>query len=92
MNAADLLLTALVAIVFGTLAQLTSGYSRGGWIVNFAFGFIGALAGVVVSREFNLPEIYNITVKLANFPVIYSVLGSVIFLASVGFFVKPNMR
>ncbi len=92
MNAPDLVLTVLVAIVCGFLAQLTSGYSRGGLIVNLGIGFLGALAGVVVSRTFNFPEIYDIRIKDINFPIIYSIVGSVLFLACIGFFVKPNTR
>ena len=90
MNGISLLLAAVVAIVCGTIAQLTSGYSRGGWIVNLALGFFGALAGVVAARYFNAPEIYNLQIQTTKFPIIYSIVGSVFFLAAVGFLVKPG--
>ena len=92
MNLSDLLLVVLVAIVCGSIAQLTSGYSRGGWIVNLGIGFFGALAGVVVSRSLNAPEIYNLKMQSVNFPIMYSIIGSVFFLAAIGFFVKPGRR
>ena len=63
MNSTDFLLALLVAVICGTIAQLTSGYSKGGWIVNLIIGFLGALAGVVVSRLLNAPVIYDLIYK-----------------------------
>ena len=90
MNPIDLLLSIPVAIVCGLIAQLTSRYSRGGCIVHLGVGFLGALVGVVVSRSLNAPQLYNLTIRSVDFPIIYAVIGSVFFLAAVGFFVKPN--
>ena len=92
MNWIDLTLIAAVAIVCGTVAQLTSGYSRGGCIVNLAIGFLGALAGVVVARSLNAPLIYDLQVQSTKFPIIYSIVGSVFFLAAIGLLVKPGRR
>ncbi len=92
MNATEVLLTLLVAVICGTIAQVTSGYSRGGWIVNLGIGLIGAVAGVIVSRSLNAPLIYNLKVRTADFPIIYAVVGSVLFLAAIGFLIKPSRR
>jgi len=92
MQSADFLLIALVAIVCGTIAHLTSGYSRGGWIVNLGIAFFGALAGVVLSRELNAPVIYDIKYRAVDFPIIYSLVGSALFVAALGFLVKPHGR
>jgi uncharacterized membrane protein YeaQ/YmgE (transglycosylase-associated protein family) len=92
MNSAEFLVTALVAIICGTIAQFTSGYSRGGWIVNIGVGFIGALAGVVVSRSLNAPLIYDLKYRMIDFPIIYSLIGCALCLAAIGFLVKPNRR
>ncbi len=92
MNLIELLLTLLVAVACGTIAQVTSGYSRGGWIVNLGIGFLGALAGVVVSRLLNARVIYDLEVGAAHYPVIYAVIGSVFFLATIGFMIKPSRR
>ena len=90
MNLYDLLIMAVIAIVCGTFAQITSGYSRGGWIVNLGLGFLGAMAGAVIARTFNAPTIYDLKVRAVDFPIIYSLIGSVFFLAAIGFFVKPG--
>lgn len=82
----------LVAIVCGTIAQLTSSHSKGGWILHPLIGFFGALAGVFVSRSLNAPVLYDVRIGSVLFPVIYSILGAVLFLAATGFFVKPEGR
>jgi uncharacterized membrane protein YeaQ/YmgE (transglycosylase-associated protein family) len=92
MSLIDLLLIILVAIVCGIIAQLTSGYSRGGWIVNLGVGFLGALVGVIVARSFTVPVIYDFKYGAVDFPIIYSIIGSVFFLAAIGFFIKPGRR
>lgn len=90
MELADLILVALIAVVLGSLAQLTSGYSRGGWIVNLGVGFAGALAGVVLSRALNAPKIYNFEYRGIDFPIVYSLVGAALFLAAIGLLVKPG--
>ena len=90
MNLIDVLLMAIVGIICGSVAQLTSSYSRGGWIANLGFGFLGAMAGVVASRLFNAPEIYDLKMRAVNFPIMYAIIGSVLFVAVIGFFVKPS--
>jgi uncharacterized membrane protein YeaQ/YmgE (transglycosylase-associated protein family) len=92
MNLIDLSLIVLVGISCGTIAQLTSGYSKGGWIVNLAIGFFGALAGVFVSRSLNAPVVYDLKVATVNFPLIYCMLGAVLFLAAISLFMKPGSR
>ncbi len=92
MNSIDFLLTGLVAIICGTVAQFSSGYSRGGWIVNLGLGYLGALAGVIISRTLNAPLIYNLNVQSTKYPVIYAIIGSVFFVAAIGFILKPGRR
>ena len=92
MNLIELLLMGLVALICGTIAQLTSSNSKGGWIVHPVIGFFGALAGVYVSRSLNATVLYDLKIGTVVFPIIYGVIGAVIFLAAIGFFVKPARR
>jgi uncharacterized membrane protein YeaQ/YmgE (transglycosylase-associated protein family) len=69
---------------------LTSSYSKGGFIVNLAAGFFGALAGVVVSRALNAPPIYDLRIEGVMFPIVYSIIGSVFFLAGIGILIRPS--
>lgn len=81
---------ALVAIICGTLAQITSSNSKGGWILYPVIGFFGALSGVYVSRSLNAPVVYDLRIDGVVFPIIYCIIGAVFFLAAIGFFVKPG--
>lgn len=92
MNKAELLAILVVSIICGTFAQWTSGYSKGGWIINLMIGFFGAIAGVVLSRALNAPILYNIRLGSVNFPVVYCVIGSVFFLAAITMVTNPNRR
>ena len=90
MNWIDLLFIFVLGIICGTIGQLTSGYSKGGWIVHLGFGWVGAALGVYLSRLFNAPLVYNIKVQQTEFPVIWSLIGSVFLVAGVGLLVKPS--
>ena len=46
-----------VAAVCGFLGQALAGYSRGGLIVAIVLGFVGALIGMWLARQLNLPEL-----------------------------------
>ncbi len=90
MDVTTLLLISGVAIICGSLAQLTSKYSRGGWIVHLGLGFFGAAAGVAVARSLTVPLVYTLTVGKTDFPIIWALIGSVFFVAVIGILVKPG--
>ena len=90
MDGIDFLLAMGVALVCGTIAQLTSRYSRGGWFVHLGLGYAGAVLGAYLSRSLNAPLVYNIRYGATDFPVIWSLIGSVALVAAIGFFVKPS--
>lgn len=85
MGLIDFLLLLLVAGVCGALGQAISGYSRGGCIVSIALGFIGALLGIWLSRLMGLPELFTLTFDSTSFPIIWSIIGSALFVAVLGF-------
>ena len=84
----ELLLICLVAVPCSLLGLTTSKYSRGGCIVYVAFGFIGAFLGVWISRTLNFAHVPDLTLGASRFPVIWSLAGSVLLVASVGLFVR----
>lgn len=84
MTILEFLLLLLIAGVCGSIGQAIAGYSRGGCIVSIVVGFIGALLGSWLSIQFGLPELFNIEIGGNTFPVIWSIIGSVIFVAVVG--------
>ena len=63
--------------------QAISGASRGGCLVSIALGFIGALLGVWLSRQLGLPELLMVPVGGKSFPVVWSIIGSALFVAVI---------
>ncbi len=84
MNVWEFLILLLVAFVCGALAQAIAGYSRGGCLVSIAIGFIGALLGVWLQRLAGAPELFTLEVGGAKFPIVWSLIGTVLFVAVVG--------
>ena len=83
MTLIDLLLLLLVAGICGALGQAIGG-SRGGYLVSIALGFIGALLGVWLARRLGLPELFALDFGGTKFPVIWSIIGSALFVAVIG--------
>ena len=84
MTLVDLIVLLLVAGVCGSLGQAISGYSRGGCLVSIALGFIGAIIGVWVARHLGLPELFAVDIAGTHFPIIWSIIGSALFVAVIG--------
>jgi uncharacterized membrane protein YeaQ/YmgE (transglycosylase-associated protein family) len=80
----DLLVLLLIAGVCGALGQAIGGFTRGGCLVSIALGFIGALLGSFLARKLGLPELFAVNVGGQNFPIIWSIIGSALFVAVIG--------
>lgn len=74
----------VIAGLCGSLGQAISGFSRGGCLVSIALGFIGALLGLWLAGQLGLPEIFVVQIGGKAFPIIWSVIGSALFVAIVG--------
>jgi uncharacterized membrane protein YeaQ/YmgE (transglycosylase-associated protein family) len=71
----------IIAGVCGGLAQAIVGYSRGGCLAAIALGFIGALLGMWLATTLKLPELFVIQVGDMPFPIVWSIIGAVLFVA-----------
>jgi len=74
----------IVAGLCGAIGRSIVGYSHGGCLASIALGFIGALIGSWIAKEFHFPEIFAIKVEGANFPVVWAILGSALFVGVLG--------
>jgi len=92
MGLLDFLILLLIAAVCGAIAQAIAGFSRGGFLVAVAVGFIGALVGMWLQRQTGLPEIFTIDVDGNKFPIIWSIIGGVLFAVVVGLLTRPTRR
>lgn len=84
MSLFGLLALLLIAAVCGSIGQAIAGYSRGGCLVSMVVGFIGAFLGMWLSGQLGLPELLTINIEGEPFPVLWSIIGSTIFMAVLG--------
>jgi uncharacterized membrane protein YeaQ/YmgE (transglycosylase-associated protein family) len=91
MSLIDLLILLLVAGLCGALGQAISGYSRGGCLVSIALGFIGALIGMWIARKLGLPELFAIDIGGTRFPIIWSIIGSALFVAIISLLTRNRL-
>jgi uncharacterized membrane protein YeaQ/YmgE (transglycosylase-associated protein family) len=90
MTLIDVLILLLVAGLCGSLGQAISGYSRGGCLAAIALGFIGALLGMWLARQFGLPELFMLPIGGTRFPIIWSIIGSALFVAIISFIARSR--
>ena len=80
------LILLLIAGVCGALGSGLGGYSHAGCFGSVVLGFIGAFLGLWVARELGLPRVFSFQVGGVTFPVVWSVVGSALFVAILGLF------
>ena len=83
MTILDIVVLLIIAGVCGALGQAITGFSRGGCLVSIAIGFIGAVLGMWLSRQMGLPELFAIKIGTTSFPIIWSIIGSALFVAVI---------
>lgn len=88
MNLVELIVLLIVAGVIGSIGQAIAGFSRGGCLASIAVGFVGALIGVWLARNLGLPELLVVNIGGTNFPIIWSIVGSALFVAVIGFLAR----
>jgi uncharacterized membrane protein YeaQ/YmgE (transglycosylase-associated protein family) len=81
MSLLNILILLLVAAVCGSIGQALVGYSVGGCLMSTIVGFIGAWVGSWLSVQLGLPEPFMISVGGESFPVLWSIVGSALFVA-----------
>jgi uncharacterized membrane protein YeaQ/YmgE (transglycosylase-associated protein family) len=92
MTVLEFLILLLVAGICGAIGQAIAGTGRGGLIVSIALGFIGALVGMAIARALSLPELFAVQVGDQPFPIIWSIIGSALFVAVLSLFTRPFYR
>ncbi|HZS44465.1 MAG TPA: GlsB/YeaQ/YmgE family stress response membrane protein [Blastocatellia bacterium] len=81
LNLESLIILLIVAALVGIVGQKIAGSSRGGLLTAIALGFIGALIGTALQRQFKWPEIYTLHLGNTSFPVIWAIIGAALFVA-----------
>jgi uncharacterized membrane protein YeaQ/YmgE (transglycosylase-associated protein family) len=83
MTLIDFLVLALVAAICGMIGESLVGYSVGGCVTSAVIGYIGAFVGLWMARQFGLPELFTVTIGGSSIPVIWSIIGSALLVASL---------
>ena len=74
----------IVAAIVGGIGQAIAGFELGGCLISAVVGFIGALLGAWLARQLGLPELLVIDIGGEAFPVVWSIVGSALFVAVIG--------
>jgi uncharacterized membrane protein YeaQ/YmgE (transglycosylase-associated protein family) len=91
MTLLDLIVLLLIAGLCGALGQAITGFSRGGCLVSIALGFVGAVLGMWLARQLGLPELFAIRIGTTNFPIIWSIIGSALFVAIIALLTRRSV-
>lgn len=83
MSLLELLVLLLVAGICGAVGKAIVGYFPGGFLASIGVGFVGALLGTWVARLAGLPELFALRIGTTTFPIIWSILGSSLFVAAI---------
>jgi uncharacterized membrane protein YeaQ/YmgE (transglycosylase-associated protein family) len=85
MSLLSLVILLVIAAIAGSLGQALAGYSLGGCLISIVVGFIGAFLGLWLARLLGLPEPFPISIQGETFPLLWSIIGSALFCAALGF-------
>jgi len=88
MDLESLIILVIVGGLAGAIGQRLAGSSRGGLLTSIALGFIGALIGTWIARQFRLPEIFALHIGHTNFPVVWAIIGAALFVAIMGLLMR----
>ena len=91
MSLISFLLLLLVAGICGSIGQALAGFSRGGCLTSIALGFIGALLGMWIAGALGLREVFAINIGGESFPIIWSIIGSALFVAVLGLITRRRL-
>lgn len=69
----------------GALGQAFAGYSSRGCLVSTGVGFVGAWIGMWLGGALGLPAMLVLDVGGVDFPVVWSIIGSGLLVALLGF-------
>ena len=75
---------AVIAAICGAIGQSFAGYSPGGCLISLIVGFIGAWLGAWRAQQRGLSLLYVITLGGITFPIVWAIIGSILFAIVLG--------
>lgn len=92
MSVLDFVILLIIAAICGAIGQALAGYSVGGCISSILVGFIGAFVGTWIAGLLGLPEIFAVNVGGRAFPIVWSVIGSALFVGVLALLTRRPRR
>jgi uncharacterized membrane protein YeaQ/YmgE (transglycosylase-associated protein family) len=81
MDITSLIILLIVAGICGGIGKSLAGYGNGGCLASIALGFIGSFLGMWIADKFDLPTMFTIDIGGRAFPILWSIIGSALFVA-----------
>jgi uncharacterized membrane protein YeaQ/YmgE (transglycosylase-associated protein family) len=84
-----LIVLLVISGLCGSIGAGLAGHKNAGCIGSIALGFVGALIGMWLARHFRLPEIFDVHIGRETFPVVWSIVGSALFVGVLSMLTRP---
>lgn len=88
MTPVEIIVLLIIAAICGSIGQKLAGSTKGGLVMAIVLGFVGALVGRYLASSLGLPEILDVQIGDQSFPLIWSIIGSALFVAVVTFLTR----
>ena len=84
MTLVSVLVVLSIVGICGVVGKNLARYHGGGFLVSIARGFVGALLGIWIASALGMSELFAISVGGRSFPLVWSIVGSALFVLLLG--------
>jgi len=92
MTLVELIILLIISAVAGIVGQRIAGFALGGLLVSIVLGFVGAVLGLYLARELDLPVFLALEFGDETFPVVWSIIGSALLAWGIGLVTRGRTR
>ena len=71
----------VIAGICGAIGRAMGGGTRGGFLISIVVGFVGAVFGLLIANQMDLPELLSVNIDGHSFPIVWSIIGAALFVA-----------
>jgi uncharacterized membrane protein YeaQ/YmgE (transglycosylase-associated protein family) len=90
MSLTGLVILLVIAGICGSVGSGIAGHKNTGCLGSIALGFVGAFLGAWLARALHLPEVFSVHFGRESFPIVWSIVGSAIFVGVLSFLTRPR--
>lgn len=92
MTLGEFIVLLIISAIAGLIGQQLAGYKVGGLLMAMVIGFIGAVLGLFLARELDLPLFFVLDIGQEEFPVVWSVIGAALLAFGLSLFSRRGAR